>query len=257
MRSPLIAGLLLLVAACSTRPAPARTPDLPGVPAAAGVLEILAREIDPGAQPPIWPQLPADVRARIEADAPKDRTPPVRLDSARERLARWSLQVSSTEPDTLAPKLQRAFEGVYLAEPIALGPDQDESTREARALLWNFYNAFAATQPLLRSFDATWGRAAGTKLGTLMDSSELITSAGKPWSDHLAAQVLRVGVPASSIDDILWLYASRRAAKGDRPGSRALYTELVRRSQSTTGGARCAAELPQGGAALEGPGDGG
>ena len=82
----------------------------------------------------------------------------MRLDSARERIARWSLQVSSTEPDTLAPKLQRA-----------------------------------------------------------------------------PAQVLRAATPGSAIDDILWMYASRRAAKGDTPGSRALYTELVRRSEGATG----------------------
>ena len=73
-----------------------------------------------------------------------------------------------------------------------------------------------------------------------MESSELITTAGKPWSDHLAAQVLRAGTPASAIDDILWMYAGRRAAKGDTPASRALYTELVRRSQSTTAPQACA-----------------
>jgi hypothetical protein len=227
-------AILLAFVSCA-EPAPrggAVTPK-PKAPEERNILDALAREIDPGPQPPIWPQVVGEVRARIEIDAPKEKAPTARLAAARERLAHWSIQVSTTDASALAPQLRRAFEGVYLAEPLALAADTDATTLEARGLLWGFYNAFAGTQPLLRSFEATWGRDAGTKLGTSMGVAELLTTAGVKMSDHFAADILRARAPENVVDDILWFQGSRKLAAGDVAGGRALYTELVRRARST------------------------
>jgi hypothetical protein len=234
MRRALLACAIMLAPSCARPEAPRSAAPTATPREAQGVLEKLAREIDPGPQPPIWPQVPADVRARVEIDAPRDKAPIARLAAARERLAAWSLRVSTYDPSTLAPQLQRAFEGVYLAEPLTAGTDVDPTALEARALLWNFYNGFIGTQPLLRSFEDSWGRAAGTKLGTSMQVAELIASAGAKMADRLAVDLLRARAPGYAIEAILWTHGSRKLRDGEVEGGRALYAELVRRIGSGT-----------------------
>jgi hypothetical protein len=205
----------------------------PTRPAADGdAVARLARELDPGAVPAIWPQLPEDVRARVEIDAPRDKAPELRLAAARERLGHWSLQLSTTELESVPLQLYRAFEGVYLAEPLAL--EGAEPTRsEARALLWSFYGAFAGTAPMLRSFQGSWVGTTPTKHPTPMAAAEVLAKAGGAMSDRLAALLLGGGATERVVADILWEHAGRRAARGDAAGGRALYTEFVRRSRSS------------------------
>lgn len=199
----------------------------------AETLDKLAREIDPGTQPPLFAQLPAEVRARVEIDSPRDPAPAARLAAARERIEYWSLQVSSTDQGALVAILQRAFEGLYLAEPIALRDDRDPLTLEARALLWSFYFSFIATEPLLRSFDSVWS-GPGNKLAASMAAVKVVTTAAPKMSDRLAALILRAHAPDVAVADILWEQASKRLTRGEASGGRALYAEYIRRKASTT-----------------------
>jgi hypothetical protein len=200
-----------------------------------GVLEKLARELDPGPQSAIFPQLQADVRAKVKTDAPHELAPAARLVAARDRISRWTIQLSTTDPDSLGVQLDRAFEGVYLAEPLALAPISGEAgptNLEARALLWRFYSAFIGTEPLLRTFATSWG-GAGKKLATALAAMELFKSVGAKMTDRFAAEILRARAPEPTVADILWSHASRKLAQGDAAGGRALYAEYLRRSGSS------------------------
>ncbi len=200
--------------------------------ASSETLDKLAREIDPGAQPPIWPQVPEDVRARVEIDAPRETAPAARLAAARERIGQWSLQISATDQNALGTILQRAYEGVYLAEPLALRTDNDPIALEARALLWTFYSSFISSEPLLTSFASVWSMA-GNKLASPMATAKVLATAGPKMNDRLAAEILRAREPATTVVDILWEHASRRLTRGDADGGRALYAEYIRRKATS------------------------
>ncbi|MEO8703692.1 MAG: hypothetical protein ABI867_26820 [Kofleriaceae bacterium] len=210
-----LCAMAIVIAACGPKP----TSTTPG--AGGSVLTELAHEIDPGPQAPLWPQVPAEVRTPVEQHAPKTGDA---LAAARERLANWSAQFSTTDPETLVANLERAFEGVYLAEPLALAAGAP--AQPARALLWDFYSTFTQSSTLLRSLSGSWGITDPAFVRTLAVAEQL-ASGGIKMRDHLAAELLRGGT-GPAIDDILWMHAARKRREGN-PGARALYAELLRR----------------------------
>lgn len=239
MLAPMRRALLLtipslLLAACggpSPAPIPPKAPEkLEQVSA----LEKLAREIDPGPQPPLWPQVVAELRAKVELDAPRDTAPEARVKAARDRLQNWTLQVSTTEPAALEPRVQRALEGIYLLEPLALSEDTGPSAVEARAMLWEFYRAFSSMAPMIKAFEAGWAKEMGNKLASSIAVVELFDKAGPKMIDRLGARILRAGAPPRTVDNVLWQKATSKADAGDAEGARALYAEYVRRNRTST-----------------------
>jgi hypothetical protein len=233
MRRAVMLCAMMMATACG---APSVGPSGPRARTGAeqgGSLEDLAREIDPGPQRAIWPQAPADARAKVEIDAPRDRAPAARLAAARERIAQWSVQASSGELDVLVAKFDRAFEGVYLAEPLALSAEIDPTSLEARALLWRFYRVFKVSVALLQSIATSWG-GAEPKVAKTLAVARILEDAAPKMADRLAADILRAGAPEEAVADILWAQASERIARGDTAGGRALSAELIRRTRSST-----------------------
>jgi tetratricopeptide (TPR) repeat protein len=229
-----LTATLALLSACggpSPAPVPPKTPE---THEQVSVLERLAREIDPGPQPPLWQQVVAELRAKVELDAPRDAAPEARVKAARDRLENWSLQVSTTEPAALEPRVQRALEGIYLLEALALSEDTGPSAVEARAMLWEFYRAFSSMAPMIKAFQAGWAKEMANKLATSVAVVDLFEKAGPKMIDHLAARILRAGSPPRAVDDVLWQKATAKADAGDVEGARALYAEYVRRSRTST-----------------------
>jgi hypothetical protein len=221
----ILALLLVVIVGCGGRSTPPATPSPPEV----DVLAELAKEIDPGPQSPAWPQVDAAVRKAVEDHVREaERAPGERLKAARQRLANWTIQFSTADPQQIVQRLAIAFEGVFLVEPLALGGTDPE----ARSLLFEFYGAFGPAIGFVRQVSASWG-VTDPSYTKVLDVGVQLAAAGEKQRDHIAAELLRDPAPAVrdgvAVFDLLWRHAARKRRDGDVAGARRLFGEVLRR----------------------------
>src|SRR4051812_5937332 len=106
----LLAALIIGTFACKSAPprAPEVMPNPPVSPFA-----VLVAELRTPAQP-VWPTLPAELAIELQKTAGVPS-----LGGARMRLESWQLDLSAQRPEDIGADIKAAFEGIYLAEPLA------------------------------------------------------------------------------------------------------------------------------------------
>lgn len=216
-----------------------RTPDGAGsTKPSRSLRERVADEVDPGPQKPFWPTLPDDVRADIERTAKASKDPKERLAQAQKRLATWSFDFAGSNVSLQTDALRACFEGVYLAEPLALSTDGTQENIAAAALLARFYGVLEHLPwyiEFLKDFgQAAQGNAESKSAQRRVDLSanvkplEAVGVVAKATRPHLFAKILRAGAPPDALAEA-FLYAAQRASRtGDINRARELLAEYIR-----------------------------
>ncbi len=209
---------VLVVASFACRTGPTvRTPDGDPKPSP---FQALATELATPAQP-IWPTLPEALTSDLQKGAAAPADAAGRVAAARTRLAGWTLDTLAAKPEALGAKLRTAFEGVYLAEPLAYGPASAEGLAAA-GLLHHLYDVVDAT-----SF-RDWAKTA-PNLGLDRKLLEVLADTAIAQRKHLAAQILTAGAPPEAVDGVLRSLAERARNDNDNAKARTLFAQLVER----------------------------
>lgn len=198
------------------------------------LLQKLADEIDPGPVDPIWPRLPAEIRREIEKGTPAPAALDARASEAAKRLESLTFNVQMTDPDAWRTHLRGLLEGLYLAEPVALGPPSPAQARCA-ALLERSYLMLSFMPKMMMSF-ASIARMAGPE-GERRAQRETAQSQAiyqvlgetEKMRLHLSALILRSGQPAEAVSRVLIQLARDSGGRGDVAKGKEIAAEVVRR----------------------------
>lgn len=208
--------LVVTAFACKTTPS-ARTPENER---ASSPFEALAKELETPAQP-VWPALPDALTADLQKGVQVPADAAARLAAARTRLATWTLDVSAAGPEALGAAIRTAFEGIYLAEPLAYGATSAHALAAAE-LLHHLYdivdtNAFRE-----------WTKTA-PNLGIDRKLLEVLADGAAAQRRHLAAVILSAGSPPEAVDAVLRGSAARARIDNDHAKAKRLFALLVER----------------------------
>ncbi|MBA3463147.1 MAG: hypothetical protein H0T46_24535 [Deltaproteobacteria bacterium] len=208
----LLAGLLLIAVACRTT-APVRTPEpeQPQSPFAA-----LAAELATPAQT-IWSTLPLALTAELRVDAGGSA-----LAAARKRLEGWQLVTVGARPEEIGARFRAAFEGIYLAEPLAYAKPPTRDGLAAAGLLHQLYDL--ADSNTYRE----WIKSA-PNIGIDRKLLEVLGDVAPVQRKHLASEILSAGEPPEAVDGVLRALAERARSDGDAKQSKLLFAKLVER----------------------------
>jgi len=208
--------VLTAVVACKTNPSVRAPVDDPKPSAFAS----LATELATPAQP-LWPTLPE----ALTGDLAKGVTVPAdaagRLAAAKTRLETWSIDLTAARPEVIGAKIRTAYEGIYLAEPLAYGAASVESATAA-GLLHHLYDAVDSTTY------RDWAKAA-PNIGLDRKLLEVLADHATAQRKHLAAQILTAGAPADAVDGVLRVLGERARADSDNAKAKTLFATLVER----------------------------
>lgn len=213
----LLAGFLVIAFACRTTPA-VRTPEpeQPESPFAA-----LATELATPAQT-IWSTLPPALIEELRKGAGAPGTPAAALAAARKRLEGWELVTAGVRPEEIGARFRAAFEGIFLAEPLAYAKPQTPEGLAAAGLLHRLYDI--ADSNTYRE----WIKGA-PNIGVDRKLLEVLADVAPAQRKHLASEILSAGEPAEAVDGVLRALAERARSDGDAQKSKALFAKLVER----------------------------
>lgn len=213
--SRLLAVLTVAAFACTTKPE-VRTPKTEPT---ASPFAALAAEVATPSEP-LWPTLPEPLGADLKSGAGAPGDAAARLAGARTRLATWTLDLAA-KPEVVGAKIRTAFEGIYLAEPLAYGPASSDA-QVAAGLLHHFYDVVDAT-----AF-REWAKSA-PNIGLDRKLLEVLADHAGAQRKHLAAQILTANAPAEAVDGVLRSLAERARNDSDAPKAKQLFAKLVER----------------------------
>lgn len=181
----------------------------------------LADELETPAKP-LWPTLPTELTGELEKAAGTPADAGARLAGARLRLAGWALELWASRPEAIGAKLRAAYEGVFLAEPLAYAAQGSAEGREAAGLLHQLYDA------LDTSGYREWVKSA-PNVGLDRRLLEILAESAAVQRTHLAAQILTAAEPAAAVDGVLRSLAERARTANDAAKARTLFLQLVER----------------------------
>lgn len=214
--SRLLVVLTVAAVACKTAPAvrpPARDPS-------PSPFEALASALATPAQP-IWPTLPEALTTDLQKGATAPADAAARLAAARTRLAGFTIDLVAAKPEAIGVKIRAAYEGVYLAEPLAYGAPSAAGL-EAAGLLYGLYNVVDST-----GF-RDWAKAA-PNIGLDRKLLEVLADTAPVQRKHLAAQILAAAAPAEAVNGVLRSLAERARNDNDYAKAKTLFAQLVER----------------------------
>lgn len=214
--SRLLVVLTVAVVACKTGPS-VRTPvDDPKE----SPFEALASALATPAQP-LWPALPEALTTDLQKGAAAPADAAGRLAAARTRLASWTVELSAAKPEAIGATIRVAYEGIFLAEPLAYGASSADALAAA-GLLHHLYDAVDTTQ------FRDWAKAA-PNIGLDRKLLEVLADNATAQRKHLAAQILTAGQPADAVDGVLRSLAERARNENDYQKAKTLFAKLVER----------------------------
>lgn len=208
--------LVVAAFACKT-PAGVRTPD---AEPKASPFAALAAELATPAQP-LWPTLPEALSADLRTGVVAPNDAGGRLAAARTRLAGWRPDLSGPKPETVGASFRIAFEGVFLAEPLAYGPPSAEAFAAA-GLLHHLYDLVDT------SAFREWAKAA-PNIGLDRKLLEVLADHATAQRKHLGALVLSAAAPDEAVDGVLRSLAGRARDASDYAKAKQLFAQLVAR----------------------------
>jgi hypothetical protein len=214
--SRLLVVLTVAAFACKTGPKVRAPDDDPKTSS----FQALADGLATPAQP-LWPTLPEALTTDLRKGATAPADAAGRLAAARSRLAGWTLDLVAAKPEAIGAKLRVAYEGVFLAEPLAYGAPSADALAAA-GLLHHLYDVVDTT-----TF-RDWAKAA-PNIGLDRKLLEVLADNATTQRKHLAAQILTAGAPADAVDGVLRSLAERARNDTDYAKAKTLFTQLVER----------------------------
>lgn len=208
--------LVVTAFACKT-PARGRTPVDEPKPSP---FAVLAAELATPAQP-LWPTLPEALTADLQKGAAAPSDAAGRLAAARTRLAGWTLDLAGAKPEAIGASLRTAFEGVFLAEPLAYGPASADALAAA-GLLHHLYDVVDTT-----GF-RDWAKSA-PNIGLDRKLLEVLADHATAQRKHLGAQVLSAGSPEDAVLGVLRSLAERARNDNEHAKAKQLFAQLAER----------------------------